>query len=165
VQFEDSSTGITFPVRFRTLGIRISCREPDLQLPSIAQVCNFSLPPRSTVEDLYIEHLYWRPVWNDDTIENTLWLDLFLPFTAVKNLYLSNEFAPGIAAALRELVGARIAEVLPGLQNIFVEGLEPSGRFQENIGQFVAARHLSDHPIAISVWDRNKALPNIWRTS
>jgi hypothetical protein len=47
----------------------------------------------------------------------------------VKNLYLSKEFAPGIAAALQELVGARITEVLPSLQNIFVEGLEPLGPF------------------------------------
>ncbi len=72
----------------------------------------------------------------------------------MKNLYLSKEFAPGIAAALQELVGARITEVLPNLQNIFVEALEPSGPFQENIGQFVAARELSSHPVAISDWDR-----------
>jgi hypothetical protein len=68
----------------------------------------------------------------------------------VKNLYLPKEFAPGIAAALQELVGGGITEVLPSLQNVFVKGLEPSGPFQENIGQFVAARQLSGHPIAIS---------------
>jgi hypothetical protein len=43
--------------------------------------------------------------------------------------------------------------VLPGLQNIFVKGLEPSGAFQKNIGQFVDARQLSGHLIAISDWD------------
>ncbi len=134
--------------------INISCREPDWQLSSIEQVCNSSLHPLSTVEDLYIEHEYSRLVWKNDAIENTLWLELLLQFTAVKNLYLSKEFAPGIAAALQELVGARITEVLPNLQNIFVEALEPSGPFQENIGQFVAARELSSHPVAISDWDR-----------
>ena len=65
------------------------------------------------------------------------------------------ELAPAIAGALQELVGGRITEVLPSLQNIFVEGLEPSGPLQENIGQFVAARQLSDHAIAISDWDRD----------
>jgi hypothetical protein len=72
----------------------------------------------------------------------------------VKNLYISKEFAPGIAAALQELVG--ISQVLLGLQNIFVEGLrvEPSKPFQENIGKFVAARQVSDQPIAISDWDK-----------
>jgi hypothetical protein len=45
--------------------------------------------------------------------------------------------------------------VLPNLENIFVERLEPSGPLQENLGQFVAARQLSRHPVAISDWDKN----------
>ena len=110
------------------------------------------MPPLSTVEDLYIHHVYSRLVWKDDAIENTLWLQLLLPFTAVKDLYLSGEFAPGIAAALKEFGGGGIMRVLPNLQNIFVEKLEPSGPFQENIEQFVAARQLSDHPVTISAW-------------
>ena len=117
-------------------------------------ICNSSLHPLSTAEDLYIDHQYSELVWTDDAIENTLWLQLLLPFTALKNLYLSKEFAPGIAAALQELVGDRITEVLPSLQNIFVQGLEPSGSFQANIGQFLAARQLSNHPIAVSDWDK-----------
>jgi len=132
--------------------INISCREPDWQLSSIEQVCNFSLPSSSAVEELYVGDRYSKPVWKNDAIENTLWLQLLLPFTAVKNLYLSKEFAPCISAALQELVGSRITEVLPNLQNIFVERLEPSGPFRENIGQFVAARKLSNSPIAISEW-------------
>jgi len=139
------------------LEIAISCREPDWQLSSIEQVCNSSLPPPSTVEVLYIEHRYRELVWKNDAIENALWLQLLLPFTAVKNLYLSKKFAPGIAATLQELGGSRITEVLPSLQNIFVEGLKPSGPFQENIGQFVAVRQLSDHTIAISDWHKDPA--------
>jgi F-box-like len=137
------------------LQIEILCREPDWQLSSIEQICNSSLRPFSTVEGLYIDHQYSELVWKDDAIENTLWLQLLLPFTAMKYLYLSKEFAPGIAAALQELVGGRITEVLPSLRYIFVEGLEPSGPFRENIEQFVAARQLSNHPIAISGWDNS----------
>jgi hypothetical protein len=161
VQLFDSIAGVN--LRHRTsqsdldgLTIAISCGEPDWQLSSIEQVCNFSLHPISTVEDLYIERRYSQPVWKDDAVEDTLWLELLLPFTAVKNLYLSKEFAPGIAATLEELVGSRITEVLPRLQNIFVEGLEPSGPFQKKIGRFVAKRQLSDHPIAISDWPKTK---------
>jgi len=106
------------------------------------------------IEDLYINHRYLQLVWKDDAIENTLWLELLLPFPVVKNLYLSETFAPGIATALQELVWGRITEVLPSLQNIFVERPEPSGPFQENIGQFVTARQHSGHPVAISVWER-----------
>ena len=153
VQFNDNFARVGLPPGYRTLEIAISCREPDWQLSSIEQICNSSLYPLSTVEDLYIEHEYSELVWKDDAIENSLWLQLLFPFTAVKNLYLSKDFAPGVATALRELVEDGMTEVLPGLQNIFVEKLEPSGPFQENIGQFVAARQLSDHPIAILVWD------------
>ena len=136
----------------RYLSINISCREPDWQLSSIEQVCN-SLHPLSTVEHLFIEPEYSPPpVWKDDPIENTLWLQLLLPFTAVKNLYLSVEFAPRIAATLKELVTSRVTEILPSLQNIFVQGLGTSGPLRENIEQFVAARQLNN-PIAISHWN------------
>ena len=148
-----SSTSIS---RFNSV-INISCREPDWQLSSIEQICNHSLHPPLTVEDLYINHEYSKLVWKDDAIENTLWMQLLRPFTAVKNLYISKEFAPGIAAALQDLAGGRITEVLPSLQNILVEGLKPSGPVQGYIGRFIAARQLrvSNHPIAISVWDKD----------
>jgi hypothetical protein len=159
VELGYSSTSVSLLSRSRTqtLRISISCRGPDRQLSSAAQVCNSSLHLVSTVEVLYIGHPHWRLVWSNDTIENTQWLQLLLPFTAVKDLYLFKEFAPGIAAALQELVrGGRVTEVLPSLKNIFVEGYEPSGPVQENIGQFVAARRHSDHPIAmISHWNKD----------
>ena len=88
-------------------------------------------------------------------MENVLWLELLLPFTAVTNLYINTEVAPRIAATLQELVGDRIPEVLPSLQNIFVEGLE---EFRENVGQFVEARQLSDYPISICDWDSDDGI-------
>ncbi len=58
VQFNDSTANVTLrywasKFGFDNLQISISCRG---QLSSIEQVCNFSLRPLSTVEDLYIEH-------------------------------------------------------------------------------------------------------------
>jgi hypothetical protein len=161
VQFNDSTVRVNLRCRTSQPGLKrdylrihISCREPDWQLSSIEQICNSSLHPLSTVEDLYIDHRYRFLVWRNDAIEDTLWLQLLLTFTTVKNLYLSRTFAPGIAAALQGLVGGGITEVLPWLQNIFVEGFEPSGPFETNIGRFVATRRLSGHPIAISDWDK-----------
>jgi hypothetical protein len=160
VQFNDCAA--SFHIRSQTsipgvddLQINIPCIDPDRQLSSmIEHVCNTSLHPLSTVEDLYIHHRYFLQFWENDAIESTLWLQLLLPFTAVKNLYLSKEFAPGIAAALQDFGGGGIMGVLLNLQNIFVKGLEPSGPFQENIAHFVAARQLlSDHPIVIAAWD------------
>ena len=138
------------------LSINISCRDADWQFSSIEQICNYLHPlSLSTVEDLYIENRpgYPLPVLKDGAIENTLWLQLLLPFTAVKNLYLSVDFAPGIVATLQELVTNRVTEILPSLKNIFVEGLRTSGPLRENIEQFVAARQLNN-PIVISNWNK-----------
>jgi hypothetical protein len=152
VQFDPDTASVVLTPGYRSLAIAILCKEPDRQVSSIEQICDSSLQPLSTVEDLYIECRYLRVDSRKYAVENTLWLQLLLPFTAVKNLYLSWEFAPHIAAALQELDGDRIIEVLPSLQNIFVE--QPPGPFQEKIRQFVATRQLSNHTITISRWVR-----------
>ena len=138
-----------------TLNITIPCIESDWQVSSMEQVCTSCLPPLSTLEDLYIfESPYSKPVWKDN-IENTLWLELLRPFPAVKNLYLSDKFASLIASALQELTGGSTTEVLPSVQKIFLEELQPSGTVQASIQQFAATRQVS-HPIAVSRWDISK---------
>ena len=84
------------------------------------QFCNSSLYPLSTAEGLYIKLLHKERVWKNDAAENTLWLRLLLPFTAVKEIHLSayDYILPGIATTMEELVGARKKEVLPSLQCI-----------------------------------------------
>jgi hypothetical protein len=116
------------------------------------------------VEHLYVlGDVYWRPPWQDD-IENTQWLELFHPFTTVKNLYLSWAFVPHIMPTLQELVGERVTEVLPNLQSIgvFLEDLQKSGFVPETIRQFIAARQLSSCPIAIYYWTRHDKWSSTW---
>jgi hypothetical protein len=140
--------------------VNILCQVPDRQLSSLAQICTSSLRLLLTMENLYIhETQYFSPNWKDD-IKNTEWLDFLLPFTAVKNLYISKAFSPCIAPALRELTGPRTTEVLPALQNVLLEEFQPSKPVHEGIGQFISARQLTNHPVAISVWDRDKDL--VW---
>ena len=161
ITFRSLATGIYFssvnsPNGYRSLTVEIRCRELDWQVSSLEQVCTSCLPPLSTLEDLSItQKTDSEPDWKDN-VEDALWLELFHPFSSVKNLYLSEEFAPRIVPALQELVGGRTLEVLPILQNIFVEGLEPSGPIQEGIGKFVVARQVTDHPLAVSRWDRDQ---------
>ena len=135
--------------------VGISCKELDWQVSSLEQICASHLPLLSTLENLYIyDRSILEPDWHND-IENMLWLDLLHRFISVKNLYLCKKFAPRIVAALQELVGDRTTEVLPNLQNIFLEEVEPGGRVQEDIGKFVAVRQLSGHSITVSHWERN----------
>ena len=75
------------------------------------------------MENLYIRgYLDEPPHWIDreDDDENTEWLDLLLPFTAVKNLYLSKQASPLVAPALQELTGGRTTKGLPALRNILL---------------------------------------------
>jgi hypothetical protein len=155
VVVSDSGVRIA-PVRPFDRGFRvdleISCRQSDWQLSSLAQVCRSSFPHTfiSSLENLYIrEDGYPRLRWQDD-IENAQWLELLHPFTALKNLYLSKEFTPRIAPVLEEVVGERVVEILPALQGLFLEEVNPAGPVQEAIEKFVAARQPSGHPIAVS---------------
>jgi hypothetical protein len=135
------------------LNLIISCKDLDWQVSSLEQVCTSCLPPLSTLQDLYIsENTNWQS-HRQDNVENAQWLELLHPFRAVKNLYLHKLVAPRIVPALQELVGGRATEVLPTLHNIFLDaGLPPSGPIQEGIGDFVAARQLTSHPIVVSRW-------------
>jgi hypothetical protein len=139
----------------RMVEIKILCQVSNWQLSSLTQICALSLHLFSTTENLYIrEDRYSPPDWKDD-IENTEWLDLLLPFTAVKNLYLSEQFSSRIVPALQELTGARTAEVLPALQNVLLEGFQPSEPVHEDVAQFISTRQLTNRPVTISVWERD----------
>jgi hypothetical protein len=133
----------------------------DRQLSTLAQICTFPLRPLSTIKNLYIYEVRnkWLSSWEDDRILNTKWLDLLPQFTAVKNLYVSEDFRPRIALALQEITRGGRAEVLPTLQNLYLEGFKVDywERFpsvEEGIELFISARQLVNHLVAIFLWDR-----------
>jgi hypothetical protein len=128
---------------------------PEWQLSSLAQICTFPLRLLLTMENLYIYENPLSPHYWSDDIQNTEWLDLLLPFTAVKNLHLSEKISPHIAPALKELTQGRRTEVLPALQNVLLEGFRPSKPVQKGIARFISARQLTNHPVAISAWNRD----------
>ena len=129
------------------LKLWISCKSCDWQLSSIAQVCSSILSPLPTLERLEILHS--RRGWQDDT-ENLQWLELLHPFTSVKQLALyNNKIVILVARALQELAGERVTDVLPALQSlVLIRSLGP-GPTKNAIAQFVAARQISGHPVAI----------------
>ena len=93
--------------------------------------------------------LHWRR-----NIESSQWLDLLCPFTAIEDLYLSQEFSLHIVPDLHGISGEGMKEVLPSLQNLFLERPSRSGPVEEAIEQSVTSLNLASRPIAISQWDR-----------
>jgi hypothetical protein len=158
VDFDYSGVQVGYLPPTRTVdgksGLRISCKELDWQLSSVEQVFTPFFSSIYMVEQLYIyEPEYFPSQWQDD-IESMQWLELFHPFIAVKHLYVSKTFAQSIAPTLQELVLERVTDVLPALESLFLEELQSSGPVQEAIKQFVTARQLLGHPVAISHWNR-----------
>ena len=121
-------TSIILSSSYARLCIRIS--KLDWELSFLEQVCTSSLPPISTVHELYMMSGTWPQ-----------WLGPLRSFSAVKNLYLFKELAPCVVPALQDLVGGRTTkeEAFPTLENIFLEELQESGPVQEGIDIYRAA--------------------------
>jgi hypothetical protein len=134
------------------LKLWISCKPYDWQLSSIAQVCGSCLSPLPNLERLEIFHSREsrRGGQLEDDIENLQWLELLHPFTSVKQLALyNNKIVILVARALQELAGERVTDVLPALQSLVLIRSLGSGPTKNAIAQFVAARQISGHPVAI----------------
>jgi hypothetical protein len=158
VDFELSGVQIALVRRNETsdtkiLTLLILCKQSDWQPSSIAQVCNSIIPPLPTLGKLRIgEGLFLQLQWYDD-MENTEWLELLQPFTCVKDLVLSERLVPFVAPALQELDGERVTQMLPVLQDVFLEGSQPSGAVKEAMERFIAVRRLSGHPVTMRALD------------
>jgi hypothetical protein len=112
---------------------------------SMARICREMSPLVSQVEDLHLQcTLFLLPIAGRKS-----WLQLFQPFIAVQNLYLSKHVWPDVVPALRELIGERTTEVLPELRILFVEKFKKSWNEQESIQSFIAARTLSNRPVVV----------------
>jgi hypothetical protein len=130
--------------------LTILCKPSGWQLSSLTQFCDSPFISLFNPEHLDIrEMIYFRPHWQGD-VENIQWLELLQSFTTVKSLFLSKEFTLRVVPALQELSGERIMDVLPALQTIFLP--EPSllGPIEKAVVQFVTARQLSGHPVAVN---------------
>jgi hypothetical protein len=135
--------------------VKISSQVSSWQLSFLTQICTMSFCLLVTTEKVYIEEdTFSPPKWKDD-IKNTEWLDLFLPFAAVKNLYISTQLLQRIAPALQELTGERTTEVLPALENVLSDGFQPSKPVPEGFRKFISARQLITRPVTTSIWQRS----------
>jgi hypothetical protein len=92
--------------------------------------------------------IYIERIWKHD-VENAQWVELLHPLTSIKDLLLRDDSIQHVALALEQLSGERVTEALPALQNIFLEGSQPSGPVKKVIGKFVAARQFSGRPVAV----------------
>ena len=95
------------------------------ELSPLVHVFASFLPSIHMVDHLYID--WARPSISPGPISIAQgymeWLEIFRPFTAVKNLYISKELAHCIARFLKGLVKERVTDVLPALESLFGSAL------------------------------------------
>ena len=155
-------SGDTIKVILGSSSIRFTldviCEELDWQLASVTQVCNEHFPLLSQVERLEICETPSMELAGKNEVDSSQWLELFRPFSAVRSLYVSQMLEPLVAAALRELIGNRTMEVLPALQTLSLDELEPPGPTQDTMESFIAARQLLGHPIVV-LRQKRQSLP------
>ena len=154
--FSESETWLILSQAFnRGAQLKITfSSQPDEQISTLVLICTASFPRAliATAEHLYV---LVSGDWEED-IENDRWLELLHLFTGAKALYISLEFTLSLPLALLELTWEEETEVLPALETIFLEDNvlfpQPPG-VQDVIGQIVAVRELTCHPITVSPWD------------
>ncbi|KAH9968393.1 hypothetical protein BJV74DRAFT_954238 [Russula compacta] len=129
--------------------LQISCREPDWQASSMAQVCNQLSPLTSQVTSLDINEDTPGQARQGNGIDPTEWFELFNSFPAVQYLYIYHGLRPLVARALQELTGERATEVLPTLRNLDFKGPSLPGSIREEIQTFIAARQDLNHPFDV----------------
>jgi len=140
-----------------TLVLPISMTELEFHLPFLEALSSSSSSPLqlSSLERLDIVIGYPEMDGWEYVTEDTPWLELLRPFTALKDLYLHNRSVPHLSHTLQELTGERAMEVLLALQRIFLQDYERPGNAnaQETIRSFIAAQQLSGHPVTVHNWE------------
>jgi hypothetical protein len=129
------------------------------QVPSIVQMYSQLSSLLSSVEQLDIlnEYDFREPV----NMDNTHWLELFQPFTAVRTLRLSYNWQSFIMALTEETA----TSVLPALNNIYLEAeaYRPYGPEQQGLEHFIAARQHSGHPVTVQRLERSRRSWRWWK--
>lgn len=82
-------------------------------------------------------------------MDNAQWLELPTPFTSVENLYLSHKQVLYVTRALPGLACARIVQVLPALQAIFLQRSPRFGAEPKVPGKFIAARQFIHRSVCV----------------
>ena len=143
-----------------TFKMNIASEVSDWPLESMTRLCDQPVPLLSQVERLEIREDRWNGIEFQDEqgwqeiVDDPDWLELLDRFVSVKSLYISDRLGPILASVLDKVTGERVTEVLPALQNLFIEHLWLQKFVQNTITPFVSARQLYDHPIVVQCWER-----------
>jgi hypothetical protein len=104
------------------VSLHINCEPLDWQIDSATQVCSALGKVLSAVEELTLDFdADGMPSDWEDTLDNTLWHELLLPFVGVKKLHIGSSLTLELSEALQSDAGGLVLELLPELQELEVQ--------------------------------------------
>ena len=130
------------------LQLRISCRQLDWQLSSMAQVCDQLAPFLSGVNHLSFNSNDFSSEQGD--VDGEQWLQLVRPFSHTKTLSIAGKLAIGLLCALRLPEGGHTpdATVLPALRTLRIRKPMPlDWPFWDAARSLISSRALSFRPM------------------
>ena len=93
------------------------------------------------------------PLWTDCHGEKTRWLEVSLELLRLLPQWRPSTYPKGppcVVPVLKELIWDAVTEVLSALQNLSIVGFKRSGPVNVcSIGEFIATRELSGHPVGV----------------
>jgi hypothetical protein len=119
----------------------VSCQGTDWQVSHMAQVLSQFSTILSNVVHLVLKVDPEEDFQLEGT-EDVEWLHLLRQFSTVQMLYVSQELAGHVALALQDITGDMVAEVLPSLNLICLDG-----QLASSIEKFITVCQLSGHPV------------------
>ena len=160
VEITLSTNPITTGIDFRQKGmrgiesghcyLRTDCERLDWKLSFVTQVSNQLSLLFKSVDTLRLIVSQDNGMPSGEDVDSTQWLELFQPFTHVRELRVSGQVVPDIVQAL--VAEDMVAGVLPELTQLFVEeGDFHTPTVVEAAEQFVAVRKLSGRTISLSI--------------
>jgi hypothetical protein len=127
----------------RRARISILCQGIDWQVSHIALVLSHFSTTLSTVAHLKLM-AYFESYGQSEDEGVAEWLLLLRQFSTVKTLHVSQVLAEHVGFALNHITGEMVAEVLPSLHSIYLEG-----ELESSVKKFVTIRRLSGRPVTV----------------
>ena len=132
------------------IGLRVNCEPLDWQIDSATQVCNALGDVLSTVEELTLDlRVDGMPSDWENTLDNTAWHELLLPFIGVKKLKIVSSLTLELSKSLESVDGELVLELLPALQELEVP--LKIDRATDAFSMFMKARESVGRPIHLLV--------------
>ena len=103
------------------LNLQINCEQLDWQIDSAAQVCSALGDVLSAVQVFTLDlDMAGMPSDWENTLDNTQWHELLLPFIGVKKLHIGFSLTNQLFQALESVTEGLVSELLPELQELEV---------------------------------------------